>query len=143
MLSRVMIEKPEVSGRVLWPGQVGDFNVIHVVDDIYELRYLQEPVVMTGANVTTVMRLPRPHRLLAAFFEHTTAAGAENNNANAVRFDYEEGSRWKQIYTDAAAVWADASLDIEKELGPTRYRLQCNTTNTHLIYVSLKVEARA
>lgn len=144
-------EIPGISGQVpssrAWGGKVlpllpGGIKVVNMGGGYYQLDF---PVIpQTGANVVTDHVIPFPHKLISIFVKHVDANGADaaTNLIFSAKFSLRENLNFALAsFTSVAPDELFAYNNVEGARNATTLRFNTNTTNLHLVYISMIVQA--
>jgi hypothetical protein len=130
-------------------GEIEGWVFQHVAKNIYKIYPARSPhsITMTGADVTTALRIPFPHRLIRLHWRHTDSAYAASTDALAIILRRPEGSMTPEhfeedVFNETNIVKSKGTEKygegFEYEAGV--YSVILNTTNTDLIFPILYVQ---
>lgn len=112
----------------------------------FDLRRTPESVTMTGNDVTTVLKIPYPHRLNKVEAKHTDAAGdddlAELTRAVFQRKKWSGTTDWFDLYDfsgEAASDFEQVDL-VGREFPSGQYRFIVNTTENDLMFYLVTIQ---
>jgi hypothetical protein len=118
---------------------------------IYELCYYDRTnerhyLPATGSAITSLFRIPMPHRLLSLKLKHTDNTDADNTNALTWSLKHYMSVPQKQLPLTLVSYSASAITDFLETFGEdfpfpdTTYQFIHNTTNTHRIYLTMQIQ---
>jgi len=105
-----------------------------------------ESVAMTGAAVTTFLRIPYPHRICKIEAQHTNAAGVVNTTAltqaDFAREKWSIPTTWFVLWDFSGTVGSDFEQNdlLGREFPAGNYRFIVNTTSGHLMFYLVTIQ---
>lgn len=129
-------------GAKILPLLPGGIKVINMGGGYYQLDF--PAITQTGANVVTTHIIPFPHKLISMFVKHVDSnlADAATSLTFSAKFSLRDNLNFALAsFTSVAPDELFAYNNVEGARNATTVQFNTNTTNTHLVYISMIVQA--
>jgi len=132
--------------KTIQPIGLGEFWDSEQINDTQYILRLRNGIVQTGSEFNTDLKIPIHHRVMELFVYHYDASGVLNTNAFTFKWYTGDGPNWRLMFAETNVAYTSFGISYQDEvnggrdLNPGSYRFATNTTNTHLVNVSVRLE---
>ena len=132
--------------KTIQPIGLGEFWVVEQINDTQYILRLKDDLVQTGSEFNTDLIIPIHHRVMELFVYHYDASEILSTNPFTFRWYTDDGPNWRLMFAETNVSYTSFGISYQDEvnggrdLNPGSYRFATNTTATHLVNVSVRLE---